>query len=311
MRIALVDPSRTTRLIVSRMLETRGHEVVPFADEREALQQIKIDQRIDGLITSAELTHMSGLELCWETRLLATPRRPIYVLMMSSQYDQRTLVEALDSGADDFIGKPPLAEELYARLRAAERIASMQRELIRLATTDPLTGLCNRRGFFEQAMQVRERTIPDGHLSAILLDIDNFKHINDSYGHEAGDEAIRACAMAARLDEAVAGRLGGDEFALLLEQRTLPQAIEIAEDLRRRLASRPFDTGKGRITLTWSVGVGEARPDDTVDQLLARADAALYSAKASGRNRVAGASPDLCPKQTIVQHGIARASAGA
>ena len=131
MRIALVDPSRTTRLIVSRMLETRGHEVVPFADEREALQQIKIDQRIDGLITSAELTHMSGLELCWETRLLATPRRPIYVLMMSSQYDQRTLVEALDSGADDFIGKPPLAEELYARLRAAERIASMQRELIR------------------------------------------------------------------------------------------------------------------------------------------------------------------------------------
>jgi len=310
MRIALVDPSRTTRLIVSRILETRGHEVVPFADEREALQQIKIDQRIDGLITSAELTHMSGLELCWETRLLATPRRPIYVLMMSSQYDQRTLVEALDSGADDFIGKPPLAEELYARLRAAERIASMQRELIRLATTDPLTGLCNRRGFFEQATQVRARTIPDGHLSAILLDIDNFKHINDSYGHEAGDEAIRACAMAARLDEAVAGRLGGDEFALLLEQRTLPEAIEIAEDLRRRLASKPFDTGKGRITLTWSVGVGEAKPDDTVDQLLARADAALYSAKASGRNRVAGASPDLCPKQTIAQHGIARASAG-
>src|SRR5665811_2442892 len=137
MRIALVDPSRTTRLIVSRMLETRGHEVVPFDDEREALRQIKIDLRIDGLITSAELTHMSGLELCWETRLLATPRRPIYVLMMSSQYDQRTLVEALDSGADDFIGKPPLAEELYARLRAAERIASMQRELSLIHISEP------------------------------------------------------------------------------------------------------------------------------------------------------------------------------
>ncbi len=140
MRIALVDPSRTTRLIVSRMLEARGHDVVPFADEREALQQIKIDLRIDALITSAELTHMTGLELCWEARLLATCKRPIYVLMMSSQYDQRNLVEALDSGADDFIGKPPLAEELFARLRAAERIASMQRELLRLATTDPLTG---------------------------------------------------------------------------------------------------------------------------------------------------------------------------
>ena len=251
MRIALVDPSRTTRLIVSRMLEARGHEVLPFADERDALASIKIDPCIEALITSAELKHMSGVELCWETRLLATCRRPIYVLMMSSQYDQRSLIEALDSGADGFIGKPPLAEELYARLRAAERILSMQRELLRLATTDPLTGLCNRRGFFEQATEVCARVVPsDGSLSAIILDIDNFKHINDSYGHETGDEAIRACADAARMQEALTGRLGGDEFALLLEEKSLPQAIEIAEDLRLRLAGKPFDTGKDRITLT-------------------------------------------------------------
>ena len=309
MRIALVDPSRTTRLIVTRMLQARGHEVADFADERAALAQIKSDLRIEAVITSAELTHMTGLELCWEARLLATHRRPIYVLMMSSHYDQRTLVEALDAGADDFIGKPPLAEELYARLRAAERIASMQHELIRLATIDPLTGLCNRRGFFEQAIQVRARTSPHGRLSAILLDIDNFKHINDSYGHEAGDEAIRACAQAARLEHAVTGRLGGDEFALLLEQRTLPEAIRIGEDLRRRLASRPFKTGQGEITLTWSVGVGEADPSDSVDQLLARADAALYTAKSEGRNRVAGAPPGLQTMTTIAQHGVARATA--
>ena len=261
MRIALVDPSRTTRLIVARMLEAGGHEVMPFADEGDALARIKADASIEALITSAELKHMSGVELCWETRLLATSRRPIYVVMMSSQYDQRSLIEALDSGADDFIGKPPLAEELYARLRAAERIASMQRELIRLATIDPLTGLCNRRGFFEQATEACARTAPpDGSLSAIILDIDNFKHINDSYGHETGDEAIRACAEAARMQKALTGRLGGDEFALILEQRTLPQAIEVAEDLRSRLAQRPFDTGKGRITLTWSLGVGEGKP---------------------------------------------------
>ncbi len=141
MRIALVDPSRTTRLIVTRMLEARGHDVLPIADELEALALIKADISIDALITSAELKRMSGVELCWETRLLATCRRPIYVLMMSTQYDQRSLIEALDSGADDFIGKPPLAEELYARLRAAERILSMQRELLRIAITDPLTGL--------------------------------------------------------------------------------------------------------------------------------------------------------------------------
>src|ERR1700752_677681 len=182
MHIALVDPSSTTRL--RRMLETRGHGVLPFADELEALARIKADHGIEALITSAELKHISGVELCWETRLLATCRRPIYVLMMSSQYDQRSLIEALDSGADDFIGKPPLAEELYARLRAAERILGMQRELIRLATLDPLPGLCNRRGFFEQATEACARVAePAGSLSAIVLDVDNFKHINDSYGH--------------------------------------------------------------------------------------------------------------------------------
>jgi diguanylate cyclase (GGDEF)-like protein len=308
MRIALVDPSRTTRLIVTRLLEARGHEVLPFADELEALALIKADPCIEALITSAELKHMSGVELCWETRLIATCRRPIYVLMMSTQYGQRSLIEALDSGADDFIGKPPLAEELYARLRAAERILSMQRELIKLATIDPLTGLCNRRGFFEQATEACARVVPpDGSLSAIILDVDNFKHINDSYGHEAGDEALRTCAGAARLEEALTGRLGGDEFALLLEEKSLPQAIEIAEDLRLRLAERPFDTGKDRLTLTWSVGVGEGRPGDTVDQILARADAALYNAKLGGRNRVVGASAGVLTRPAVVTNGLSRA----
>ena len=118
MRIALVDPSRTTRLIVARMLEARGHEVLPFSDELEALAEIRADQCIEALITSAELKHISGVELCWETRLLATCRRPIYVLMMSTQSDQRSLIEALDSGADDFIGKPPSGR---GALRAAPR----------------------------------------------------------------------------------------------------------------------------------------------------------------------------------------------
>jgi diguanylate cyclase (GGDEF)-like protein len=309
MRIVLVDSSRATRLIVTRMLEARGHQVLPLADEYEALALIKADLSIDALITSADLKHMSGVELCWETRLLASCRRPIYVLMMSTQYDQRSLIEALDSGADDFIGKPPLAEELYARLRAAERILSMQRELLRLAITDPLTGLCNRRGFFEQASAACARVVPpDGHLSAIILDIDNFKRINDSYGHETGDEAIRACANTARMQEALTGRLGGDEFALLLEDKTLPEALEIGEDLRMKLAGRPFDTGKDRITLTWSVGVGEGGPGDTVDQILARADAALYDAKLGGRNRVVGVPVGILTRPAIATIGLARAS---
>ena len=103
-------------------------------------------------------------------------------------------------------------------------------------------------------------------------------------------------------------RVGGDEFALLLEDRTLPQAIEVAENLRTRLAERPFDTGKGRITLTWSVGVGEGGPGDTVDEILARADAALYDAKLGGRNRVVGVHSGILTRPAIVTTGFARAS---
>jgi diguanylate cyclase (GGDEF)-like protein len=146
---------------------------------------------------------------------------------------------------------------------------------------------------------VRARTAPpDGSLSAIILDIDNFKQINDFYGHETGDEAICVCARAAFLHGAVVGRLGGDEFALLLEQQTLPQAVEVAEDLRLQLAEQPFDTGKGRITLTWSV-----------DQILARADAALYKAKLGGRNRVVGAYAGVLMRAAVASDGLARVSA--
>jgi len=293
MRIALVDPSGATRSHVAGLLKARGHEVLNFADEQATLLRIEADPLVEALITGDELKAMSGLELCWETRLLATYRRPIYVLFMSSDGSHRTLIEALDSGADDFIGKPPLAEELYARLRAAERIASMQRELIRLATIDPLTGVCNRRGFFEQATEACERAVATGELSAIILDIDNFKRINDAYGHDTGDQAIRACARTAAMKEGLVGRLGGDEFAMLLEHRTLPQAIEIAEDVRLKLAERPIETDKGAITLTCSIGVSECAAGDTIDELLRRADAALYDAKAGGRNRVVGAHASL------------------
>jgi two-component system cell cycle response regulator len=239
---------------------------------------------------------------------------PLYVLYISSEGGHRNLIEALDSGADDFISKPPLAEELYARLRAAERIASMQRDLIRLATTDPLTGLPNRRGFFEQANEACERAVSAGKLAAIILDIDNFKRINDAYGHDTGDEAIRACARTAAMDEGLVGRLGGDEFAMLLERRTLRQAVEIAENLRRRLAERPFETSKGVISLTCSLGVSEGRPGDTVDELLKRADAALSDAKnrrpqARGRRQCRAARGDQ-PADTAPLRGASRPRLG-
>jgi two-component system cell cycle response regulator len=292
MRIVIVDPSRTMRLYVTRLLQARDHEVRPFADGPDALACMREDGDVDAVITSAELGEMSGLELCWETRVLAGRDRPIYVILMSSNIDKQKLGEALDSGADDFISKPPVPDELYARLRAAERLGTMQRELVRLASFDPLTGLHNRRVFFERA-EAASRRCPM--VTAIMLDIDHFKRINDVFGHDIGDQAIAAVAQAILTEGAEAGRLGGEEFALLLEGRTIEEGVVIAERLRMRTSALRFETAHGIMTLSCSFGVSERKQGESVDDLLKRADVALYAAKTGGRNRVIAADAMTTP----------------
>jgi DNA-binding response OmpR family regulator len=124
MRIVMADPSRTVLKIVTRLLEDGMHEVRAFADGRKALDCIRTDHEVRAVITSAELPSLSGIELCSQARHLAGSHRPLYILLMSSSNDHRFLVKALDNGADDFICKPPVAEELYARLGAADRVTS-------------------------------------------------------------------------------------------------------------------------------------------------------------------------------------------
>jgi len=293
MRVVLVDPSRTVLKFVGRLLEAREHEVRAFTDGQTALAYIRSDPRVGALITSAELTSMSGMELCWETRLLATCERQIYVILMSSSQDRHKLIEALDSGADDYLGKPPVAEELYARLRAAERVATMQQELVRLATTDSLTGVLNRRAFFERARDAFARAKAGTALSAVLFDIDEFKRVNDVYGHDVGDRAISAVAHETLAESPHVGRLGGEEFAALLEGHDLAAALKLAERLRRKIAALHFDTNQGRLSLTCSFGVSMWQPGDSIELLLKRADVALYAAKTGGRNRVLAANGNL------------------
>jgi diguanylate cyclase (GGDEF)-like protein len=304
MRVVLVDPSRTMRLFVTRLLVAREHDVVSFADGPDVLACMREDPDVAALITSVELPTMSGLELCWETRVLAGRDRPIYVILMSSSIDRSKLCEALDSGADDFISKPPVADELYARLRAAERLAGMQRELVLLASFDALTGVYNRRVFFELAEEEQQQ---EGALAAIMLDIDHFKRVNDLYGHDVGDQAIAAVAKIAATDDAIIGRLGGEEFALLLSGRSLAEAAAIAEDLRNRIADLYFVTPNGPMTLTCSFGVSERKPGEGIDDVLKRADVALYAAKTSGRNRVVTADPGgaITVAQNNVIHALA------
>jgi two-component system cell cycle response regulator len=307
MRVVVVDPSRTVLKAVSRLLAIDGHEVIAFLDGPEALAHIKSDAAVDALIASAELTTLSGIELCWETRLLSGRDRTIYIILMSSNSDQKHLINALDSGADEFIGKPPAKEELYARLRSAERLVRLQNELIRSAMIDPLTGLFNRRAFFEKAQQVIAQAGPDNRPAAIMFDVDHFKRVNDGYGHDVGDQVLRGIAREAASEGATVGRLGGEEFAFLLEASNLDAGIELAEDLRGKVAALAFDTAPGKLTVTCSFGVGEWNQGESIDQLLKRADAALYEAKSGGRNRVIAAR-SASPTDAALGSGVLRSA---
>jgi DNA-binding response OmpR family regulator len=155
MRIAFVDPSPAVQSLAAHSLDARGHEVLCFADGANALQGIRADPLIDALITDdGRITEsgtrpLSGVELCWEARLLAGKKRPLYILLVAASEDNRTWTEALDCGADDVISKPPANEELFAKLRVADRVVTLQRELIQMATRDALTGVqqaCLLRG---------------------------------------------------------------------------------------------------------------------------------------------------------------------
>ena len=287
MRIVVVDPSRTILKAVSRLLEDDGHAVSAFSEGREALDYIKSAPDVSVLMTSAELASMSGLELCWEARLLSGRDRALYIILMSSNAEQSAVVNALDSGADEFIRKPPVREELYARLRTAERLLRQQRELIVLANLDSLTGAFNRRAFFEKTGDFADA---GRRFAAVMFDIDHFKDVNDTYGHNVGDQVLRVIGGEARRDKAILGRLGGEEFAIVLEGSSLEAATRYAEELRDKLAALSFESEGQTFSVTASFGVAERAAQESIDLLLKRADAALYQAKRGGRNRVIAAT---------------------
>lgn len=262
------------------MLTDDGHEVVSCETAEAALQMIGDPRaQVDVLITAVEFAAMSGLELCWEARL-AVAENPMHIIVLSSSRDENKLAEALDAGADDFILKPPRRSELLARLRAASRLLVAQRDLLHLANFDALTGLRNRRSFFE-AMGRCE----GGPVSVAIFDVDHFKLVNDRHGHDAGDEVLKEVGRRmAAIDRHVA-RLGGEEFALLV-QGPLDEAGAIAERMRRAMEDAPFLTGAGELQVTASIGVAESPTGRDIAQALKRADVALYASKTGGRNRV-------------------------
>ena len=289
MRIVLAESSRIGLRLMTQMLTQGGHEVLPFNDGAAALECLQGDETVDVVMTSFEVPNVSGLELCWEARLIANARRPIHVIAMSSTHDRERLIEALDSGADDFITKPPDPAELFARLRAAERMTKAARELVRMATLDALTELPNRRAFFERAGELALRREGDPPMSMLMFDIDHFKRVNDTWGHDVGDRVLKAVAEVTRSRPGHPARLGGEEFALVLDGWDLLDAYHEAELLRIAVQDKTIAVDGTPLSVTISIGVAEHAPGLTVDQVLKQADIALYAAKTGGRNRVVAA----------------------
>jgi two-component system cell cycle response regulator len=182
---------------------------------------------------------------------------------------------------------------LRARLRLADRVTSMKQQLIELATTDSLTGLLNRRAFFDSAADMRDAAETGNAVSAIMFDVDHFKTINDIYGHEMGDRVLAAVGVQVRMLDGVSGRLGGEEFCVLTCGE-LADALECAGSLQQSIRALRFDQGGQKydyefdqaFAITCSFGVAEWEQGDTIDRILRRADMAMYEAKKTGRDRI-------------------------
>ena len=229
-----------------------------------------------------------------------------YIILLTARKDKESIIEGMDAGADDYLGKPYILDELAARIRAGKRILHLQEELVKAqealreeAMRDPLTHLWNRRTIFNRLEAELRAAKTSGHsVGVILADLDHFKDINDTYGHIFGDhvllETVKALQVALRPRDAI-GRFGGEEFIAVLPQCGFDESIGAAERLRVALAAHPIYYGQKRISTTISLGCTASIPgsDHTLEMLLHAADEALYESKRQGRNRVSALPVDL------------------
>jgi diguanylate cyclase (GGDEF)-like protein len=289
--ILLVDDDPALLRLLRKWLEDRGFAVECAGNGRQAIAAIEANcPQI--LITDLDMPYVDGIGLCkWlRSQELASY---VYTIVITGHISLDSMIESLDAGADDFIKKPVDKAELSARVRSGLRVLELESRLNVLAKTDMLTGLPTRRTFFELADREWSRAgryhIP---VSAVMVDIDFFKRINDTYGHRVGDDALRAIAKV--LQEScrssdIVGRYGGEEFCVLLPETNELHAIEWADRVRERIAGRTdLVPGLGK-ALTASFGVAQRLADtDSMDDLIELADQSLLVAKRSGRDLVVG-----------------------
>ncbi|MFK4809257.1 PleD family two-component system response regulator [Devosia neptuniae] len=274
-----------------------GHRVDVLTQPADAVFQVTGAQYELALITMS-LTDFDPLRVCSQIRTLEHTRN-LPIILVADEADRPKVVRALDLGVNDFIMRPVERNELAARVRTQIRRQRYATELrhsvnqtMAMAVTDDMTGLYNRRYFERHLGVMLSKAQSQGRdMALMILDVDHFKAVNDTYGHDIGDSVLKEFAN--RLKRNVRGvdlacRFGGEEFVVLMPDTDVRQAESIAERVRQSVAERSFEAGAGRmIGVTVSVGVTlNESLSDTPETLIKRADVALYRAKREGRNRV-------------------------
>jgi diguanylate cyclase (GGDEF)-like protein len=294
--ILVIDDSAVAREIILDALRQANlaATLLTAANGREALALMG-RHSVDLVLCDLEMPGIDGLGFLDRVSASAAWREiPVIILTGRETRDEK--IRGLERGASDYVTKPFDAGELVARVNVQLKIKFLQdrlresnRQLEQLSRTDPLTGLANRRYFLEVVEEAFAVAVGEGTpLALLMLDIDHFKRLNDTRGHQAGDAVLAKLGDLLLDCDGFAARYGGEEFAIVLMERTLTEAVQTAETLRQAITALTFDPPLDDLHLTASLGVAALpHPEiETLTQLIREADDALYRAKHAGRNRV-------------------------
>lgn len=288
LKVLIVDDCPDLLAVARSRLGCEDVQVLCAPDGHTGIELAR-GERPDLILLDVEMPDMSGFDVCRrlksDVELMMIP-----VIFLSAAESVADKVQGLDLGAVDYVTKPFDAFELRARVRAALRMKRVQDLLITHASIDPLTGLPNRRALTgrlrQEWLRVSRR---GGSLALVMADLDNFKKLNDRHGHPAGDRMLQAVAGAIRnicRESDLPARYGGEEFAILLPDQDARGAAAMAERCRVEIEALRITHESGLLRLTVSMGVADGAGASTPEQIIERADKALYRAKESGRNRV-------------------------
>lgn len=293
MRVLIADDEALSRRILEDCLHKWGYEIVITKDGNEAWDYLQRDDAPNLVVLDWVMPGMDGIELCKKIRE-RNARNYIYIILLTSKASREDIIKGLEAGADDYVIKPFNPEELRYRMKIGQRIVELEQRILALARIDYLTGLLNRRAFMEQLENEVHRVKRNKQdLSLMILDLDHFKNINDSFGHHAGDLVLQ---QTAHLISSVCrpydfiGRYGGEEYIMCLPETNIEQAIRVTERIRAAIANKktfiPDRMQYVMITASFGVSTLNYEKTESLDMLINRADSALYQAKESGRNCV-------------------------